>query len=86
MLLQVMSEERATGFVAEDTSDGLRRIVSIGSDPWQVRVLQGRVTFKNHPPSRVTILDHSRQRVRPIQLSDGTLNLDAQTLYYLIER
>lgn len=46
ILLQVMSEEKATGFTTEPASGEERRITSIGSDPWLIRKLEGEVKFK----------------------------------------
>ncbi len=46
MLLQVMSEEQATGFAIEEAGGGIKRITNIGRDPWQVKTLNGTVRFK----------------------------------------
>ena len=40
MLLQVMSEERASGFATEDAGNGVKKITDIGHDPWQVKKLR----------------------------------------------
>ena len=45
MLLQVMSEERATGFEAQPEG-GIRKIKHVGHDPWQIKSLGGSVKFK----------------------------------------
>lgn len=89
MLLQVMSEERSTGYTTEDAGDGLKRIVAIGVDPWQVRALRGAVTFKAARPEEleVTALDLDGRRAHAVALRAGaTLELEPATMYYLIER
>lgn len=89
LLLQVMSEEQATGFATEDADQpGLKRITSIGTDPWQVRTLAGTVTFKlaHNRTVRVTALDFNGAPSHAVELSPGrTLTLEPHTLYYLIE-
>lgn len=46
MLLQIMSEEKASGFQAEAATNGLKKIVDIGRDPWLIKDLQARITLK----------------------------------------
>ena len=46
MLLQAMSEEKASGFATEDIGNGVKKITNIGRDPWRVKKLQGTVKFK----------------------------------------
>jgi hypothetical protein len=87
MLLQVMSEERSTGFRTEDLPGGTKRIVSIGADPWQVKDIAGTVVFRRADASRlrVTALD---QRGCPAG-SAGTADriaLRPRTIYYLVAR
>ncbi|MGE3822466.1 MAG: hypothetical protein AB7I30_23880, partial [Isosphaeraceae bacterium] len=43
ILLQVMTEEAAAGFRTEPMPDGTRKILSIGTDPWMVRQIEGIV-------------------------------------------
>jgi hypothetical protein len=86
ILLQAMTEERASGFETEAASATTKRITSIGRDPWQVRTLHGRVGFKRPDARRlkVTALDFNGQ-------PDGTagtaqeIKLQPSTLYYVIE-
>ena len=89
MLLQVMSEEQPTGFVAEPIEGGAKVIRSLGSDPWQVKTLNGSVRFHEtmRRGLRITALDHAGRPIdeRPIS-GDGMLELDAGTIYYLLER
>jgi hypothetical protein len=60
MLLQVMSEEKASGFATEDAGNGLQRITNIGRDPWRVKKFEGTVRFTtatcrcNHSTSTAT--------------------------------
>ncbi|BCX48998.1 glycosylhydrolase family 5 [Haloferula helveola] len=55
VLLQVMSEEKATGFRTEPTSDGRKRIVSIGKDPWLVRELSGEAGLRRADAESLTV-------------------------------
>jgi hypothetical protein len=89
MLLQAMSEERATGYATEDAGAGLKRIVSIGTDPWQVRALSGTVAFKGTEADelKVTALDFNGRPQREVPLgANATLALERATTFYLIER
>lgn len=87
MLLQVMSEERPTGFEVEPAGEDTRRIVSIGRDPWQVREIDGTVKFKRSDASslKVTRLDPNGQPAGPAGAADA-IRLDKETIYYLITR
>ena len=85
MLLQVMSEEQATGFATEDAGQGVRKITNIGRDPWQVKTLQGSVKFKTGGPREFQPLDFNGYPAGTA--SRGTeLQLAPQTLYYLVTR
>ncbi|MBC8001030.1 MAG: hypothetical protein H7X97_00465, partial [Opitutaceae bacterium] len=55
ILLQVMSEERASGFASESLPDGRRKIISIGRDPWQVRNLEGVIRFKRADAGKLSV-------------------------------
>lgn len=86
ILLQVMSEEQASGFETEAASATTRRITNIGRDPWQVKSLRGTVAFKRADAGRlkVTALDFNGHPVG----SAGTaqeIKLQPATLYYVIE-
>jgi hypothetical protein len=86
MLLQVMSEEKPTGFKTEQVSEQMQKIISIGKDPWMVRNLEGKIWCKRQ--------DAKKLSVTPLQL-DGTplqrsgtaelIELRPDTIYYLIE-
>ena len=85
MLLQVMSEERPTGFATEDAGKGLKKITDIGRDPWQVRKLQGVVEFKT--TDRLSIQPLNFNGYPKGDATDGTsLTLAPETLYYLVTR
>src|SRR5260370_546985 len=61
ILLQVMSEERTSGFETEAVNATTRRITNIGRDPWQVKRLSGTVAFRRADAGhlKVTALDHN---------------------------
>ena len=56
MLLQVMSEERATGFQTAPAGNGRKRIVSIGHDPWLVRELAGSVKLERPDAAQLSVI------------------------------
>ena len=85
ILLQVMSEEQTTGFETVKTADNLLGIVNIGTDPWRVRQLQGRVELLRKDAQTLVVV--------PLDLNGyptsrhGTadcIELLPDTLYYLI--
>ncbi len=87
ILLQVMSEEKATGFATEPAGPGTKRILNIGRDPWLVRDLEGTVEFKRPDAAglKVTALDFNGCPVRTI--GDARhIDLRPNTIYYLISR
>ena len=85
MLLQVMSEERASGFATEDAGNGLRKITDIGRDPWQVKKLQGTVKFKSGSELKIQPLDfHGYPKGDPIRGAE--FKLAPETVYYLVTR
>lgn len=87
MLLQVMSEEKATGFQTEPISPGVNRITHIGTDPWLVKKFSGEVKFKRPDAAKlkVTPLDPNGTPLDPN--GDASLiNLQPEILYYLISR
>ena len=85
MLVQVMSEERATGFATEDAGQGVKKITNIGKDPWQVRKLQGSVRFKSAAGLQIQPLDHNGYP-KGAPIPKGELDLAPDTLYYLVTR
>ena len=87
ILLQVMSEEKSTGFKTEAVSPTVKRIVSIGRDPWLVKEIQGVVQFKRPDAAqlKVAALDFNGYPLG----SAGTANriqLQPGTIYYLISK
>ena len=86
MLLQVMSEERNSGWKTETLEDGTLRILSIGRDPWQFKALQGTVTL-NRPDAdrmKVSALDGNGNRVTALGTA-REIQLRPATLYYLLQ-
>jgi hypothetical protein len=87
MLLQVMSEEKATGFQTEPAGDGVKRIVNIGTDPWLVKELKGTIRFKlpNADSLKVTALDFNGYPETELGTA-ARISLRPNTVYYLINR
>jgi hypothetical protein len=86
MLLQVMTEEKPTGFRTESLGDRRHRIESIGTNPWQVRKLAGVVRMLRADATnlKVTALDQFGQPTSTTQ-PGGEIHLQPDTLYYSIE-
>ena len=83
MLLQVMSEEKASGFQTEDAGNGLKKISEIGHDPWLVKKLSGVVKFKTQIKAQG--LDANGYSTgEPINGSE--LKLAEAAIYYLVTR
>jgi hypothetical protein len=87
ILLQVMSEEKAADFQTEPGAGGIKRIKSIGHDPWMVKEIKGQVRFKRADAAslEVAALDNNGYRVRDSGKANQ-INLLTTTLYYLIGR
>ena len=85
MLLQAMSEEQATGFAAEDAGGGVRKITSIGRDPWRVQALQGTVTFTAGTTLQFQPLDFNGYPAGAATYG-AEVKLAPQTTYYLVTR
>ena len=83
MLLQVMSEEKATGFATEDAGNGIKRIADIGHDPWQVKNLSGTVKFKTRVETQTLDLNGYPTGEKK---TGAEVNLAPATIYYLITR
>jgi hypothetical protein len=85
ILLQVMSEEKASGFATEQAGPGTKRITNIGTDPWVVKNLEGTVQFKRPDAGklRVTALDFNGYPDKMV--SDAhSVRLQPRTVYYLV--
>jgi len=87
ILLQVMSEEQATGFRKVPAGPHRWRIADPGDDPWQVREIQGTVSFTRPDAAslRITALDLAGRPERPAG-DASRLQLLPAVFYYLIER
>jgi hypothetical protein len=86
ILLQVMSEERASGFEAESTGKDSWRIKNIGHEPWQIRELKGTVAFKRPDASRLKVTPLDGNGYRGAVLGNAReIKLQRQSIYYLIE-
>jgi hypothetical protein len=87
ILLQVMSEEKATGFQTEPAGEGVKRILSIGTDPWLVKELHGTVSLKRSDADqlKVTSLDFNGYPVTASGTAK-TVKLQPGTVYYLISK
>lgn len=86
MLLQVMSEERATGFRTEPADEGSLRILDIGRKPWEVRRLEGRVSLTRVAAGAVSVqpLD-AAGRPTGRRWQGNSWDLEPRTVYYLVE-
>ena len=86
MLLQVMSEERTSGFRTEPVSGLVKRIVDIGRDPWQVKEISGTIVFKRGDAAdlRVTALDPNGSRIKGVG-SAAKIVLLPNVWHYMIE-
>lgn len=86
MLLQVMSEERTTGWRSVPQG-GLQLIESIGKDPWRVRKLVGTVTFLRPDAAQLktSCLDWSGRPLRELAPA-ATIRLEPDVVYYMITR
>jgi hypothetical protein len=87
ILLQVMSEERTSGFSTEPAGAGVSKVVSIGTDPWMIRKLKGKVSFTRQDAAslRVTALDANGYEVQEVGTA-SEINLRPETVYYLIRK
>lgn len=85
ILLQTMSEEQNKGWRVT-TKDGVHRIESLGSEPWQVKRMRGDVRFMRPDAARmrVTVLDATGARGRELGTA-AEVRLQGDALYYLIE-
>jgi hypothetical protein len=85
ILLQVMSEEKATDFQTEPGSNGVKRIINIGRDPWLVRKFSGTLRLKRPDAAglKLTALDFNGYPVEVIGSCREVKVLPA-TMYYLI--
>ena len=87
ILLQAMSEEKASEYKTEEVSSGVKRILNIGRDPWLVKEIKGTVAFKRADAAklRVTVLDENGYPAGNAGNADK-IELQPKTIYYLISR
>jgi len=85
MLLQAMSEEKASGFATKDAGNGVKKITNIGRDPWRVKALEGSVKFKGAAALQFQPLDFNGYPAGAITRG-AELKLSPQTIYYLVTR
>ena len=85
ILLQAMTEEKATNFQTEPDGDGVKRIENIGQDPWLVRQISGTVQFKRPDAANLEVfaLDHSGYTPTLAGHADS-ITLRPTTIYYLV--
>lgn len=87
LLLQVMSEEKTTGWATTEAGEGRRKITDIGRDPWRVKELHGsvRLTRPDAASLRVTALDPNGQPKETFPLA-AELQLRPDVIHYVIEK
>jgi hypothetical protein len=87
ILLQVMSEERASGYRTEPAENGRKKILSIGHDPWLVKNIDGTIKFKRLDAARlrVTALDNYGCPSSEAGVANA-LTLKPNVVYYHIHR
>ena len=83
ILLQVMTEEKPTGFETEDAGNGLKRITNLGTDPWLFKEPSGTIRLKGKV--KTTALDLNGYPVKQMGAGEE-IRLDPKTVYYLLER
>lgn len=85
ILLQTMTEEKATNFQTAPAGEGVKRIVNIGQDPWLVKQISGTVQFKRHDAAELEVfaLDHSGNAPAAAGHADS-ITLRPTTIYYLM--
>ena len=85
ILVQVMSEEKATDFTTEPAGEGVYRITNIGRDPWLVREFSGNVSFKRADAAslKVTALDINGRPAGEVGRASG-FSFRPDTAYYLV--
>lgn len=87
MLLQVMNEERPTGWKTEPSEGGRRRILSLGRDPWQVRELEGTVELRRPDAAQLRVRRLDLQGVPVADHGDArSIRIAPDGVYYEISR
>jgi hypothetical protein len=85
ILLQVMTEEQATGFIATDVGEERYRIKELGTDPWQFRKVAGQLEVNRGDANQLKIqpLDLQGMPLAPLT-SAAKIELLPSCIYYLI--
>ncbi|HSI82660.1 MAG: hypothetical protein ACAI35_19585 [Candidatus Methylacidiphilales bacterium] len=90
ILLQAMTEEKATGFATEPAGNGVMRITSIGQDPWLFREIRGSVKLKRADAAQLKItalnLEGYPAGNASALAAGGAIELKPGTVYYLIQK
>jgi hypothetical protein len=86
ILLQVMSEEKNNNFQATREGD-VKRIVSIGRNPWLVKEIEGTVRFKRADAATLTVtaLDGNGRAIEAVG-DAREIQLLPHVLYYMISK
>lgn len=87
LLLQIASEEQPTGWTTERVSAQVKRITSIGRDPWLVKAFNGTIRFLRADAGdlKVTALDFNGYPMKK-EGDARSIQLEPSTLYYLISK
>jgi hypothetical protein len=87
ILLQVMTEEKPTGFTFDEIGNGLKKITNLGNDPWLFKEPEGIVwmKFPDAATMKVTALDLNGYPVKEMGSAEE-IRLDPKTVYYLLKR
>lgn len=85
ILLQVMSEEKASGFATEKVTVTMSKITDIGHDPWLVRNISGEVKFTRPGAQnlKVTELDYNGYPSKSLG-NASSIKLSPTVMYYLL--
>ncbi len=83
MLLQAMSEEKATGFKTEAATNGIMKIIEIGRDPWLVK--EWAATIKCKTPVQFQPLDFNGYPLGE-KTSGAEIKMPRGVIYALITR
>jgi hypothetical protein len=87
ILLQVMSEEKATGFESEPEPTGLKRIKQLGTDPWLVKNFSGTVECTRPDAAQLKVLALDFNGYPNGECGNASrIQLQPATVYYLIQR
>ena len=86
ILVQVMSEERPSGWRSSAVGMGRGRIDQVGGAPWEIRPITGTVEILRPDAASLAIraLDGNGARSRSIG-TGGRIQLEPGTIYYLVE-